>query len=241
MIALSDKQQRAEIEALSDELESVCYSVSHDLRAPVRAVIGFARALDEDHAAQLDPEGRRLLQIVVNEAGRANTMIEELVTFSRLGRQAMESTPVDMAVLARSVASKLSESGGAQHAILEIADMPGVPGDPAMLRAVWTQLISNAAKFAGQQQIPRLEIRASAEAGRVVYHVRDNGIGFDMTYADKLFGLFQRLQNDATYPGTGVGLAMTQRIVHRHGGTIWADALLGAGATFSFALPSGGR
>jgi light-regulated signal transduction histidine kinase (bacteriophytochrome) len=206
----------------------------------VRAVIGFARALDEDHASQLDPEGRRLLQIVVSEAGRVNTMIEELVAFLRLRRQPMESASVDMEALARSVTSKLLESGGPQHAILEIADLPAVSGDPAMLRAVWTQLISNAAKFAGQRPIPRLEIGASAEAGRIVYHVRDNGIGFDMAYANKLFGLFQRLQADAAYPGSGIGLATAKRIVHRHGGTIWANARLGEGATFSFALPRDG-
>jgi light-regulated signal transduction histidine kinase (bacteriophytochrome) len=241
VIAVNDEQQRAEIEALSVELESVCYSVSHDLRAPVRAVIGFARALDEDHASRLDLEGRRLLQIIVSEAGRVNTMIEELVAFSRLGRQPMESVPVDMAALARNAASKLLESGGPHHAILEISDLPSVPGDRAMLQAVWTQLISNAAKFAGQRPIPRLEIRASAEAGRNVYHVRDNGIGFEMTYADKLFGLFQRLHADVTYPGSGIGLAMVKRIVHRHGGTIWADARQGEGATFSFALPTGGN
>jgi light-regulated signal transduction histidine kinase (bacteriophytochrome) len=240
VISLSDAQQRAEIEALSGELESVCYSVSHDLRAPVRAVIGFSRALDEDHASQLDPEGRRLLQILVSEAGRVNTMIEELVAFSRLGRQPMESAPVDMAALARNVASKLLESDGPQHAILEIADLPGVNGDPAMLRAVWTQLISNAAKFASRRPNPRLEIRASAEAGRNVYHVRDNGIGFDMAYSGKLFGLFQHLHADVTYPGSGIGLAIVKRIVHRHGGTIWATARLGVGATFSFALPTDG-
>jgi light-regulated signal transduction histidine kinase (bacteriophytochrome) len=240
-MTLGDDRQTAEIEALGSELESICYSVSHDLRAPVRAVIGFARALEEDHASHLNSEGRRLLQIVVSEAGRVNSLIEELVTFSRLGRQPMETAPVDMAVLARSVASELLESGGPQHAILDICDLPSVPGDRALLRALWRHLISNAAKFAGQQAIPRVRIRASAEAGRVVYHVQDNGIGFDMAYADQLFGLFQRLQNDAAYPGTGVGLAMVKRIVHRHGGTVWAEARLGEGATFSFALPKGAR
>jgi light-regulated signal transduction histidine kinase (bacteriophytochrome) len=239
--AVSDEQQRAEVEALGAELESICYSVSHDLRAPVRAVIGFARALEEDHASRLDPEGLRLLRIVSSEAGRVNGMIEELVAFSRLGRQPMETAPVDMAALARSVASKLLESGGPQHAILEISDLPGVPGDRILLQSVWTHLISNAAKFAGQRPIPRLEIRGSAEAGRVVYHVRDNGVGFDMAYADQLFGLFQRLHGDAAYPGSGIGLAMVKRIVHRHGGTVWADARPGDGATFSFALPTGGN
>jgi len=237
VINVSD-DQHAEIEALGTELESICYSVSHDLRAPVRAVIGFARALEEDHASRLDAEGRRLLQVVLSEAGRVNRLIEDLVIFSRLGRQPMESVPVDMAALARSVASELLESGGPQHAILSIADLPGVSGDRALLRALWGHLISNAAKFASQRAIPRLEIRAAAEAGRVVYHVRDNGIGFDMAYADKLFGLFQRLHNDAAYPGTGVGLANVKRIAHRHGGTVWADARLGEGATFSFALPT---
>jgi light-regulated signal transduction histidine kinase (bacteriophytochrome) len=123
---------------------------------------------------------------------------------------------------------------------LEISDLPDVPGDRTLLHEVWTQLISNAAKFAGQRPIPRLEIRASAEAGRVVYRVRDNGIGFDMKYADKLFGIFQRLHGDAAFPGSGIGLAIVKRIVHRHGGTVWAEARLGEGATFSFALPTGG-
>jgi light-regulated signal transduction histidine kinase (bacteriophytochrome) len=241
VIAVSDEQQRAAIEALEAEVESICYSVSHDLRAPVRAVIGFARALEEDHGSRLDAEGRRLLQIVVTEAARVNDLIEQLVVFSRLGRQAMESMPVDMSALARSVASELLESGGPQHAILDITDLPGATGDRVLLRTVWTHLIANAAKFAGQQAIPRLEIRAAPETGRVVYHVRDNGIGFDMAYSDKLFGLFQRLHSDAAYPGTGVGLAMVQRIVHRHGGTVWADARPGEGATFSFGLPAGAQ
>lgn len=241
MIAISEEQQRAEIQALGEELDSICYSVSHDLRAPVRAVIGFARALEEDHASRLDSEGRRLLQVVVSEAGRVNSLIEQLVVYSRMSRETMESTPVDMAALARSVASGLLESGGPQHAILEISDLPVVPGDRMLLRAVWTHLISNAVKFAGQTAIPRLVIRGEAEPGRVVFQVRDNGIGFDMTYGDKLFGLFQRLHSDAAYPGTGTGLAMVKRIVHRHGGTVWAESRPGEGATFFFALPTGGR
>jgi two-component system sensor histidine kinase/response regulator len=239
-MTVSAEQHRAEIDALSAELESVCFSVSHDLRAPVRAVIGFARALEDEYAPRLDAEGRRLLQIVSTEAVRINALIDDLLAFSRLGRQAMESAPIDMTALARSVAAELLESGGPQHAIVEIADLPSVPGDYAMLRAAWRYLISNAAKFANQRAIPRLEIHASPEAARIVYHVHDNGVGFDMKYADKLFGVFQRLHSNDDFPGAGVGLAMTKRIVHRHGGTIWADARLGEGATFSFGLPKGG-
>ncbi len=164
MTAVSDEQQRAAIEALEAELESICYSVSHDLRAPVRAVIGFARALEDDYAARLDGEGRRLLQVVVSEAGRVNSLIEELVAFSRLGRQAMECVPIDMSLLARSVAAELFESGGPDHAIVEIDDLPAVSGDRALLRSVWSHLIANAAKFAGRQPIPRLHIRGTGRA-----------------------------------------------------------------------------
>lgn len=238
-MALSAARQSAQIEVLTADLESLCYSVSHDLRAPVRAVIGFARALEEDYASLLDAEGRRLLSIVAGEAVRVNTLIDGLLGVSRLGRQAMESAPVDMTGMAREVAFEQAAFSGLNPPAMEIAELPGATGDRAMLRLAWTQLLSNAIKFSSREAQPRLEIRASVEPTRVVYHVTDNGIGFDMRYADQLFGLFARLHGSDVFPGLGVGLAMVKRIMQRHGGTVWAAARPGEGATFSFGLPAG--
>lgn len=230
-------QQSAEIEALSAELESLSYSVSHDLRAPVRAVIGFARALEDDYAPRLDDEGRRLLAVVATEAERINTLIDGLLALSRLARQPMVYAPVDMLSLVHEVALELTELSIPGPSVLEIGNLPSVSGDRAMLREVWSNLLSNAAKFSSHQARPKLEIHATLEFSRIVYHVRDNGIGFDMAYADQLFGAFQKLHTGNAFPGSGIGLAMVKRILHRHGGTVSADARPGAGATFSFALP----
>lgn len=230
-------QQSAEIDALSAELESLSYSVSHDLRAPVRAVIGFAKALEDDYAARLDDEGRRLLAVVATEAERVNTLIDALLGLSRLGRQPMEHAPVDMLSLVHEVALEITELTVPGPSILDIGNLPDAYGDRAMLRDVWSNLLSNAAKFSSVQAKPKLEIYATLEASRSVYHIRDNGIGFDMTYADKLFGAFQKLHGGDAFPGSGIGLAMVKRIVHRHGGTVWVDARVGEGATFSFSLP----
>jgi light-regulated signal transduction histidine kinase (bacteriophytochrome) len=235
-MAASGEPAVDEIEALTAELNSVCFSVSHDLRAPVRAVVGFARALEEDYAPVLDAEGRRLLAVIATEAARINTLIDGILALSRLGRAPMENVPVDMTVLAREVAGD-EAAAGSSPVIANIHDLPGTSGDRTMLRMVWSHLISNAAKFSSQRPDPQFEIHSTPEPGRVVYHVRDNGIGFDMKYADKLFGVFQRLHAGDAFAGSGVGLAMVKRIVHRHGGTIWANARLGEGATFSFGLP----
>jgi len=231
----------AEIEALNAELESLTYSMSHDLRAPVRAVMGFARVLDEEYAELLDAEGRRLLSIVSAEAERVNTLIDGLLALSRLGRQAMESVPIDMASMASEVAFQQAAFSGLDESALEIAELPGATGDRDMVRLVWTQLLSNAVKFSRGSAQPRLEILATVEPARVVYHVTDNGIGFDMRYADGLFGVFQRLHGSDVFPGLGVGLAMVKRIMQRHGGSVWAAARPGEGATFSFGLPAGGN
>jgi light-regulated signal transduction histidine kinase (bacteriophytochrome) len=237
-MTVSTAQHRAEIEALDVELESFCYSVSHDLRAPVRAVIGFARVLEEDYAALLDAEGRRLLSVVIDEAARADTLIDGLLVLSRLSRQAMERVPVDMASMAREVAFEAAASVGLNQSAVLIAELPGVTGDHDMLRLAWSHLLSNAVKFSSLEPHPRLEIFASLEPSRIVYHVTDNGIGFDMQYAGQLFGMFGRLHGSDVFPGLGVGLAMVKRIVHRHGGTVWAAARPGGGATFSIGLPA---
>jgi signal transduction histidine kinase len=232
-------QHSAELEALNRELESFSYSVSHDLRSPVRAVLGYTRSIEEDYGARLDDEGRRLLSVVAREASRMGELIDDLLAFSQLGRQPMVSVPVNMTTLAREIAAEQATSAGRRPAIFEITDLPSVRGDRVLLRQVWVNLLSNAIKYSSKKSNPQLRVWATLESARVVYHVRDDGVGFDMAYADKLFGVFQRLHRSDEFPGTGVGLAIVQRIVQRHGGTVWADARLGEGATFSFGLPIG--
>jgi signal transduction histidine kinase len=229
-----------ELEGLNAELESFSYSVSHDLRAPVRAVLGYTRAIEEDYGSALDDEGRRLLAVVQSEASRMGDLIDDLLAFSRLGRLPIVNVLVNMTSLAQDVATEHAESPGVGRVTFDIAGLPDVRGDRVLLRQVWVNLISNAVKYSGKTANPRVQVWATQEAARIVYHVRDNGVGFDMAYADKLFGVFQRLHRSDEFPGSGVGLAIVMRIVQRHGGTVWADARLGHGATFSFALPKKG-
>ena len=228
-----------EFEVLTAELESFSYSVSHDLRAPVRAVIGFSRALEDDYAVCLDDEGRRLLTVVVSEAQRISELIDGLLAFSRVGRQPMEHVLVEMTVLACEVVNERASPDPPSDVVIEIDDLPSVSGDHVLLRMVWEHLISNATKFSRLETLPRVRIWASQEPTRIVYNVQDNGVGFEMAYSDKLFGIFQKLHGGDNFSGTGIGLAIVKRIVHRHGGTVWADANLGEGATLSFALPIG--
>jgi len=226
----------AELMALNGELESFSYSVSHDLRAPVRAVLGYTVAIEEDYGGVLDQEGRRLLTVVQREASRMGVLIDDLLSFSRLGRQPMLSATVDMRTLANEVAAEQALAMGQRHTPFQIANLPFARGDRVLLRQVWINLISNALKYSGKVTDPELHIWATEDKERTIYHIRDNGVGFDMAYADKLFGVFQRLHRSDEFPGTGVGLAIVHRIIQRHGGEIWAVAKLGEGATFSFAL-----
>lgn len=231
----------AELEALNDELESFSYSVSHDLRAPVRAVLGFARAIQEDYNSVLDDEGRRLLGVIQTEASRMGDLIDDLLSFSRLGRQPMQRVPVNMTSIVNDVIAEHAQLHGRPTAMFEIADLPTVHGDRTLLRQVWANLIANALKYSSKNPHAHVRVWATVEPGSVAYHVRDNGVGFEMKYAGKLFGVFQRLHRADEFPGTGVGLAIVQRIVQRHGGSVAADARLGEGATFSFTLPIGGE
>jgi len=227
-----------ELEELNAELESFSYSVSHDLRAPVRAIVGYARAIEEDYAAVLDDEGRRLLGVVQSEGARMGELIDDLLAFSRLGRRPMVDGIVDMMQLARDVGREEALAAGRSGDVFKIADLPPVHGDFVLLRQVWVNLLSNALKYSGGKAEPKLDVWSTSEPERTIYHVRDDGVGFDMAYSDKLFGVFQRLHRSDDFPGTGVGLAIVKRIVQRHGGTVWAQAGLGLGATFSFALPA---
>ncbi len=230
------KRAEAAVRELNKELESFSYSISHDLRAPLRAVDGYARMLEEDYRERLDDEGRRLLATVRGNAAQMARLIDDLLAFSRLGRKPITAAPVDMSALAREVAAELA--GEHPRAQTVVGELPPAHGDSALLRQVWANLIGNALKYSAKSPAPRVEIGGRVDGERNEYWVRDNGVGFDMRYVSKLFGVFQRLHRAEDFSGTGVGLAIVQRVVARHGGEVRAEAKLHEGARFSFTLPS---
>jgi light-regulated signal transduction histidine kinase (bacteriophytochrome) len=230
-------ERTSELTKTIAELEAFSYSISHDLRAPLRAINGFAAILREEHAEKLDADGDELLMKIETNAAKMAQLIDGLLDFSRLARAESVSTEVDMQALARSVATELAGEQGAGRTVA-IGEVPRVVGDEAMLRQVWVNLIANALKFSALRAKPRVDIEGEPHGSEVVFHVRDNGVGFDMAYAEKLFGVFNRLHRADEFPGVGVGLALTRRIVLRHGGRIWAESRPGEGAAFHFALPA---
>ena len=229
------EEQAAELAAVNRELDAFAYSVSHDLRAPLRAVDGYSRMIEEDYGGRLDAEGRRLLAVVRDASQRMGRLIDDLLGFSRVGRARLARASVDMAALVHEVRQELA---GESSAPVEVGDMPDGFGDRALLKQVWTNLVHNALKYSGRRERPRVEIGGKRDAGETVYWVRDNGVGFDMKYYDKLFGVFQRLHGADEFPGTGIGLAIVQRVVARHGGRVWGEGRTGDGAVFYFALPA---
>ena len=232
------RERTAQLEAAVRELDAFSYSVSHDLRAPLRAVDGFSRMVLEDNAARLDEEGRRMLGVIRSETQRMGRLIDDLLAFSRLGRQQLEPVPMDMHALAQEIFDALAALEPARRLRLDLHPLPPARGAAAMIRQVWVNLIGNAIKFTGERAVGEIEIgaREGADGGQI-YFVKDNGAGFDMRYAGQLFGVFQRLHTRQEFPGTGVGLALVQRIVQRHGGRVWAEGEVGRGATFSFTIP----
>jgi light-regulated signal transduction histidine kinase (bacteriophytochrome) len=232
------RERGAQLEAANAALESFSYSVAHDLRAPLRAMDGFARILLEDHASALDTDGRRVLDIVCQNARQMGKLIDDLLAFSRLGRKELVRSPVDMRAVAESVVDELRRLDAARSVAVTTTPLPMAIGDANMIRQVFANLIGNAWKFTRDRHDARIEIGFRPGNGETVYFVRDNGAGFDMAYADKLFGVFQRLHGTEEFEGTGVGLAIVQCIVHRHGGRAWAEGQVDAGATFSFTLPT---
>ncbi|MFQ5924247.1 MAG: GAF domain-containing protein, partial [Anaerolineales bacterium] len=223
------------------ELESFSYSVSHDLRSPLRAIDGFSRILLEDHASELTPESQRYLRLVHDNAQQMGCLIDDLLTFSRLGRQPVEKQSVALAELVHEVLKDLCSEQDGRRIEIAIGDLPVCQGDPALLKLVFVNLLSNAFKFTRQREVAVIEIGCREEDGERIYFVRDNGVAFDMKYADKLFGVFQRLHRAEDYEGTGVGLATVQRIIHHHSGRVWAEAEVNEGATFYFTLGGGTR
>ncbi len=225
----------AELEAANKELESFSYSVSHDLRTPLRAIDGYSRMLQEDHDGKLDDEGRRLLGVIRESSQRMGQLIDDLLAFSRLGRKALTAVEIDMRRMAEEVLKEVVPAAGTPA--VKLGALPPAFGDPALVRQVWANLLSNAVKFSGKREAPRVEASGRGDGAHNVYCVKDNGAGFDMRYYGKLFGVFQRLHHVGEYPGTGVGLAIVQRVVARHGGCAWAEGKVGEGAAFYFSLP----
>jgi signal transduction histidine kinase len=227
----------AQLESANKELEGFSYSVSHDLRAPLRAVVGFSQMLIEDHAGQLDDECRRKLGVIKDEAQRMGVLIDELLAFSRLGRKEIQMAEVDMTALARTAFDSFSAQLNGVNVAFHLGSLPKGMGDRVLLGQVWANLIANAIKFSSKRERPFIEVSAISDDDEHVYFVRDNGAGFDPRYRAKLFGVFQRLHDSAEFPGTGVGLALVQRIVARHGGRVWAEGRPNEGASFYFTLP----
>jgi PAS domain S-box-containing protein len=229
-------ERTAELEAANKELEAFSYSVSHDLRAPLRAVDGFSQAVLEDFGPQLPEEGRHYLETIRQGAQKMGALIDDLLTFSRLSRAPLNKTEVNTGSLVRDVLEELDPMQAGRKIDLRIGELPPCAGDPALLRQVWINLLSNAFKYSQKREAAVVEIGCEVKPEGDVFFVRDNGTGFDMRYADKLFGVFNRLHRAEDYEGTGVGLAIVQRIIHRHGGRVWADAVVNRGATFYFTL-----
>jgi PAS domain S-box-containing protein len=229
------QERTRQLAAVNKELEGFTYSVSHDLRAPLRIIDGFSQMLVEDYAAKLDAEGRNNLEVIMKNTKKMGQLIDDLLNFSRLGRAEMHIGTVNMNVLVEEVLQDL-RLGGTKLPDIQIEKLPSAWGDSNLLRQVWVNLISNAVKYSSKNPKALVEIGSHIENANRVYFVRDNGVGFDVRYKQKLFGVFQRLHKQEDFPGTGVGLALTQRIVNRHEGMIWADSWPNQGSMFSFHL-----
>ena len=228
------EQRTVQLELANKELESFSYTVSHDLRTPLRAVDGFARIFEEDYGDKVDGEGRRLLGVIRDSSQRMGTLIDDLLAFSMLGRQALHPVELDMGALAGEAWAELVD---ASPATFLLAPLARARGDRALLRQVWSNLLSNALKYSAKRPAPVITVTSERREDELVYCVADNGAGFDPRYYAKLFGVFQRLHAASEFAGTGVGLATVQRIVARHGGRVWAESEVGAGAKFYFSLP----
>ncbi len=230
------KERTLQLEQINKELEAFSYSVSHDLRAPLRAISSYTGFLLESNGSRLDEEGHLLAQKLMDSTGRMNTLINDMLRFFRTDKKEPDHLTVDMNDMVQQVVAQLQEQEKKRTIDFTIDQLPPAQGDPTMLQQVWANLIGNAVKYTGQKEKAQVHIGAETNDNETIYFVKDNGAGFDMKYADKLFGVFQRLHAASEFEGTGVGLATVQRIITRHGGRVWAEAEPGEGATFYFSL-----
>jgi light-regulated signal transduction histidine kinase (bacteriophytochrome) len=231
------QRKNAQLELTNKELESFSYSVSHDLRAPLRSINGYAQIIREEYAGALGDEAKRLFQIIQKNATKMGHLIDDLLAFARMGRKELTRLPVDMNKLVEPIVADLVNTTGTKARITVHPLLP-VNGDPVLLSQVYINLISNAIKYSAKKEDPAVEIGSFEKEDDHVYFVKDNGAGFDMNYVHKLFGVFQRLHTHEEFEGTGVGLAIVQRIVVKHGGRVWAEGKTDEGATFYFSLPN---
>lgn len=233
--------RRRELEAANKELEEFSYSMSHDMRTPLRAIDGFAKILAEEHAGQLDQEGERLLGIIRSNAVRMGCLIDDILRFLRVGRQRLTFEPVDLGRLVHEALDELKAGVPGRLVTLQMGTLPPAWGDPEMLRRVLLNLLGNAIKFSLPEREIVIEVGGEAKEEENTYFVKDHGVGFDMAYIDKLFRVFERVHRTGQFEGSAVGLAIVKRIVARHGGRVWAEGKVGEGATFHFALPRRGE
>jgi PAS domain S-box-containing protein len=231
------RRRTAQLEVANRELEAFAYSVSHDLRAPLRALGGYSQLLLEEYGERFESEAQVMLTRMRDASQRMARLIDDLLHLSRVTRMEMRREPVDLTEIAHEIFAELIQADPDREVVLEVAPGMTASGDPVLLRVLMDNLLRNAWKFTGKQEHPRIQVgEGRAPDGRRAYFVRDNGAGFEMAYANKLFGVFQRLHSEAEFPGTGIGLATVQRIVSRHGGRVWAESAVGEGATFHFCL-----
>lgn len=232
------REHVVELEAANRELETFSYTVSHDLRAPLRAISGLSSILVESYATDMPGEAQQLLQRIISSAERMGQLIEHLLRFARLSKQSLTKRQIDIKTLVTEVIEELQKDSANKHVVTHVGDVPDTVGDPVLVQQVFINLLSNAFKFTRHCDHPEVAVGSQQQAGGVVYFVRDNGAGFDMQYAGNLFKVFHRLHSSDEFEGTGVGLSFVQRIVQRHGGSIWAEGEVGKGATFYFTLPN---
>ncbi len=230
------KAAEEKLAAVNKELEAFTYSVSHDLRAPLRAVNGFADILDQRFGETMESEARRMLGIIKTNAINMGHLIDDLLQFSRTGRKEIMLSTTDMKSLVQSVISELTQTDALKANCITVNTLPPAVCDMQLIRQVWTNLISNAFKYSSKKEKTEIEIGATENGNEIIYSIKDNGAGFDMQYAGKLFGVFQRLHSQKEFEGNGVGLALVQRIITKHEGRVWAEAELDKGATFYFTL-----
>ncbi|MBL7700458.1 MAG: HAMP domain-containing protein [Chitinophagaceae bacterium] len=232
------RERTLQLQTLNNELESFSYSVSHDLRAPLRAVNGYATMLKEDYGDRIDAEGNRYMDSIIEDAGRMGTLIDDLLAFSRIGRKEVVLQEVDMKTLVSMCLQEMNQDASlARYRIVVSDNLPDCQGDHALLKQVWMNVIGNAVKYSSKRDHPEIYIDYVDDPAEYVYKISDNGVGFDMKYVHKLFGVFQRLHSDQEFEGTGIGLALVHRIVSKHRGRTWAEAVVGKGATIYFSIP----